>query len=99
MAHTPVTGAFGWYDTSLPHACPPKSLFVILFLLILGMALPAVGLWLSGFYLALQWLIAMAMLSLLGLLIDVLLTYRRYKNWGDEWLCGECRGVFKPSVA
>lgn len=99
MAETPVTGAFGWYSARFPHACPPKSLFVIFFLLSLAMALPAVALWSLGFYLALQWLIVIALLSLPALLIDVLLTYRRYKNWGDEWLCGECRGVFKPSLA
>jgi len=99
MDGTPVTGAFGWYSASLPRACPPKSLFVILSLWILGMALPAAGLWLFGFYLALQWLAIMALLSLLGLLVDVLLTYRRYKTWGGEWLCGECRGVFKLAIA
>jgi hypothetical protein len=98
MGDTPLTGVFSWYSAGFPHAYPPKSLFVMLLLLMLGMALPAIGLWLLEHYLALQWLSALAMGLIAALLIDVLMTYRHYKKWGGEWLCGECRSVFSLSL-
>jgi len=97
MDEVPLTGVFSWYSARVPHAYPPKSLFLMLLLLMLGMALPAGGLWLLEHYQALQWLSILAMVLLAALLIDVLMTYRHYKSWGGEWLCGECRSVFRLS--
>jgi hypothetical protein len=98
MDDTPLTGSFSWYSAGVPHACPPKSLFVMLLLLMLGMVLPAVGLWLLEHYQALQWLSVLSIVLLAALLVDVLRTYRHYKKWGGEWLCGECRSVFSLSL-
>ena len=95
----PLLTPFSWYSNRIPGACPPKSLFVVLLLLALGVAIPAVGLWLLGHFLALQWLAVTALLLLAGLLFDVLMTYRRYKAWCGEWLCGECRAVFSLPAA
>ena len=39
MDDAPLTGVFSWYSARVPHAYPPKSLFVMLLLLMLGMAL------------------------------------------------------------
>ena len=99
MNEGPLPGVFNWYSEHTPQACPPKSLFVILLLLLLGMTLPTVGLWLLGYTIALSWLARLALLLWAGLLFDVLMTYRRYKTWGGEWLCGECHSVFRlPAI-
>jgi len=89
-----VVESFNWYSGRIPGAYPPKSLFIISLLLMLGMTLPAMGLWYLGHVFALKWLGVMTLLLLAGLLFDVLLTYRSYKRWGGEGLCGECRAVF-----
>jgi len=90
---TPL-GPFNWYDQRAPGACPPKSLFVIITLLLLGMTLPLAGLWMLGHFMALGWLALLSVVLLAALLFDVLATYRRYKDWGGQWLCGDCRAVF-----
>lgn len=99
MDDAPLTGVFSWYSARVPNAYPPKSLFVMLLLLMLGMALPAAGLWLLEHYQALHWLFILGMVLLAALLIDVLMTYRQYKSWGGEWLCGDCRSVFRLSLS
>lgn len=91
-------GHFGWYSVEEPDAMPPKSLFVVLLLLLLGMSVPFIGLLLLGHYLALRWLSVMLLLILAGLLFDVFATYRRYKQWDEQWLCGECQSIFVPEV-
>ena len=88
---------FRWYSVEEPGAMPPKSLFVLLLLLLLGMTLPFAGLWLLGHYLALRWLSVLLLLVLAALLVDVLATYRRYRQWGVQWLCGECHATFIPA--
>lgn len=89
---------FAWYDSDSAGACPPKSLAVILGLFVLAAALPAAGLWLLGHTMQVGWLVAL-MLALIGaLLIDVLATYRRYRDWGGEHLCADCRTVFSSAV-
>jgi hypothetical protein len=91
-------GTFGWYSELVPRACPPKSLFVILFLLVLGSAVPTAGLLLLGYDQGTDWLPLLVLLLLLGLVFDVFTTYRRYRTWGGECLCGECRSVFSPAL-
>ena len=86
--------AFGWYDEKAHHAVPPKSLFIVLSLLLLGLAVPAAGFWFLQHYPALQLLGSVAGILFVCLLTDVLLTYRRYKTWAGEWLCGDCQKVF-----
>jgi hypothetical protein len=87
---------FHWYDQRAPDACPPKSMFVILLMMIIAAVIPAGMFWYMEQYSALTWL-ASASLMLAGcLLFDALSTYRRYKEWGSEWLCSNCRSAFKP---
>ena len=95
---TPV-GPFSWYDQRAPGACPPKSLFIIIALMLAGMTLPLAGLWMLGHFMALAWLAGLGALLVAALLFDVLATYRRYKNWGGQWLCGDCRAVFNLPTA
>jgi len=89
-------GAFNWYNESDPQVLPPKSLLVMFFLLMMALAIPAGGFWLLGHYPAANMLVSVALLSLFGLLFDVLLTYRRYKAWSAQWICDQCHGVFTP---
>lgn len=91
-----LEGAFNWYDERARHAYPPRSLFVVLGLLAFGLSIPAVGFWILGYFPALQLLGGIASVLIACLLIDFLLTYKRYKNWVEEWLCGECQSVFVP---
>ena len=95
MDGAPLGGSFSWYGEEQPQALPPKSLFIVMLALMLAAALPATGLWLLGHYFALRWLALFALLLLAGLLLDVTMTWRRYKSWDGERLCGECRAVFK----
>ncbi|MEH6583309.1 MAG: hypothetical protein V7754_15320 [Halioglobus sp.] len=90
-----LEGAFRWYDERAHRACPPKSLFVVLFLMTLGAMIPAMGFWVLEHYAAQYWLVTVAALLLACLIVDALLTLRRYKDWVDEWLCGDCQHSFK----
>ena len=94
MAETGTPGYFAWYHDQLPRALPPSSLVVLPGLLLIGMMLPMMGLWLLGHVLALQWLAALALIVLLALLFDIFSTFRRYQQWGRQWLCAECRLPF-----
>lgn len=89
--------AFRWYGDGDPKALPPKSLFVMFTILMVVLAVPAIGCWFLQHYSALTGLLLVAALTLAFLLVDVLLTYRRYKVWAGQWLCGCCRGVFAPA--
>ena len=90
-------GVFSWYGDDEPQALPPKSLFVMFLLSIIVLTIPAAGFWVLGHFPAVTMLVSLAVLLMAFLLTDVLLTYRRYKVWGGQWLCGQCRGVFAPN--
>lgn len=87
---------FAWYGEDVPRACPPKSLFLTLSVLALVLAIPMVGMVVYGEQLALDWLLGLGVLLLVCLVFDMLLTYRDYRCWCDEWLCDECKLVFVP---
>jgi hypothetical protein len=89
-------GAFAWYGEREPQALPPKSLLVIFLILIAALAVPAAGFWFLKHEYAVTWLLSVAALTLAVLVVDVLLTYSRYKVWAGQWLCGRCREVFSP---
>jgi hypothetical protein len=95
MAGNALGKSFEWYSERVPQACPPRSLFVVFMGLLVGMSIPAVILWYLGYYSALQALGVVSLCLLACLLLDVLLTYRRYKNWSRHWVCGSCRAVFQ----
>jgi hypothetical protein len=82
---------FGWYNLSLPRACPPKSVLVVS---LLAAMWPATLLWYLGYYSFRQGIIAGGLVLLACLGFDLLSTYPRYKTWRSEWLCGDCRSVF-----
>ena len=92
----PAISGFDWYSQRSPRACPPKSLFVTLLALFLGLALPAVGLWHLEHYPALLWMGGAAALLVVCLFIDMQITYRRYRYWAAQWVCGDCRETFFP---
>ena len=94
MGQGRAPGPFTWYNERVPQALPPASLAVLPALLLLGMSLPMAGFWLLGHSMALKSLAVMALVVLLALLIDVLSTYQRYRLWGRQWLCAECREAF-----
>ena len=99
LFHCLMTGntlgkTFQWYSERIPQACPPRSLFVVFMGLLLGLSVPTVILWFMGFYSALTALGVACLCLLACLLIDVLLTYRRYKSWSSYWVCGDCKTVF-----
>lgn len=98
MDGTQPRNAFRWYGDADPQALPPKSLFVMFITLMMTLAVPAAGFMVMEHYFALTWVLYVAGLTLAFLLADVLVTYRRYKVWAEEWLCGRCRGVFAPAV-
>ena len=99
MNGVPLQETFSWYDTRERRALPPKSLFVLLFTLVLLVTVPATGFWFLEHYPALQWMSTVAAVLLACLMVDATLTYQRYKNWSGEWLCGDCKGVFAPEMA
>ena len=99
MKGTPVSGAFNWYNERTQYAFPPKSLFVVLLLMMLAATVPAAGFWFLEQYPALEWLGTMAVVLLACLAVDLILTHRRYKSWAGEWLCGDCQKVFVPERA
>ena len=96
MAGVNIHGVFSWYDSEVRNAYPPKSVLLLLGLPLLLICLPAAGFWLLDYYAATKWLASVVVLLLVCLLFDVLLTYRRYKSWVREWLCGICHQVFEP---
>ena len=97
MYNSKPQGVFSWYGDHEPQALPPKSLVVIFLLTLLVLAIPAAGFWALGQFPAVTSLMWVFVLLLAFLLLDVLLTYRRYKIWGGQWLCGQCRSVFAPN--
>lgn len=92
MGETRLDSGFGWYNEDLPRARPPRSQFVLALLFVAALAVPALGFTLLGNYVAVTWLAA---LVALGLLFDLFLIYPQYRDWGGEWLCSECRSVFR----
>jgi hypothetical protein len=97
MCNSEPQGVFSWYGDDEPHALPPKSLFVMFLLTLIVLSIPAAGFWVLGHFPAMSSLMSVAVLLLVFLSLDILLTYRRYKAWGGQWLCSQCRGVFAPN--
>ena len=96
MSDQPRPGVFAWYDESVRGACPPKSLFVVLLAVTGILVLPALGLWVRELYAGLAVLLSSVLVLLGCLCFDLFSTYRRYRAWHGEWLCGECRSDFVP---
>lgn len=86
---------FSWYHQRLPGATPPRSRFVVMLTLALGMLAPILGLWFLDMHLAVLWLATLGALLLVSLVLDLTRTHRRYRQWGGEWLCAACRCVFR----
>ena len=100
MGEAAAPGPFVWYDERYPQAMPPSSLAILPGLFLVGMILPMLGFWVLGHSSALMWMAAMALVVLAALLVDLLSTYRRYRLWGREWLCADCRETFTlPDLA
>jgi hypothetical protein len=99
MDDIPVSRVFHWYDEHTLEACPPRSLFLILLVMMAVLALPAAGLWARDLYPVLAFLGFGIMGLVVTLAFDVFNTYRRYQTWSGQWLCGECRQVFNPVLA
>jgi hypothetical protein len=59
-----------------------------------ALTLIAATLWMRGVQPALSWLPVPLLVLLCCVVYDLLKTLRRYREWGCEWLCGECRAVF-----
>lgn len=94
MANVCSGTSFSWYNASTPGACPPKSSFVILLGLVGVVVLP-LGLYLLApefSWLNLSVLIVLTLLT--GLLVDILLTSKRYQQWNKQRVCGNCIVVF-----
>ena len=91
MEERSLPSKFGWYNLSLPRACPPKSVLVVSMLAAMW---PATLLWYLGYYSFQQGIVAGGLVLLACLGFDLLSTYPRYKTWRSEWLCGDCRSVF-----
>lgn len=95
--HGCLPAAFDWYDASLPSSLPPKSLFVQF---LVAVAVGAVPLVLLGYSLpfSLESTFTLAGILLAAivacLLLDLLVTHRRYRQWASECVCGHCRAVF-----
>ena len=60
----------------------------------IGTALPIVGMWFLDMRIAATWLGGVTLLLLLGLLWDLASTWRRHRAWAAESLCAACRTVF-----
>lgn len=86
-----LPAGFSWYGNDLPGVCPPKSLFVQLLMFATVGALVAGGLWLLGYFPLTRWLVVVPLLLLGSLLYDAFVTFGRYRAWGSEWVCGDCR--------
>ncbi len=91
-------GEFGWYREDIPRACPPKSLFLTLSVLAVVLAIPVMAMVIYGQSIPLQWLLGVGVLLLVCLVFDLLMTYRDYKAWCNEWLCDKCKLVFVPEA-
>ncbi len=92
-----MPAAFEWYDASLPSALPPKSLFMQLLLAVSAGAIPLAVLGYSlSFTLESAFTIAGILLVAIiaCLLVDLLITHRRYRQWASECVCGRCCAVF-----
>ncbi len=90
---------FAWYAREGYDLYPPKSLFLILLLLVFMALIPASVFWYAENYPMVEWL-ALSLLALLAcLLVDVLSTYRRYREWSRQWLCADCRRYFQRRSA
>lgn len=92
-----LPAAFDWYDASVPSALPPKSLFMQLLLAVLVCAIPLA---LLGYSLSFSLESAFTLAGLLlavtvaCLLVDLLVTHRRYRQWASECVCGNCYAVY-----
>ena len=60
-----------------------------------ALGLVAAALWMGGVEPALFWLPVPLFALLCCIACDLLGTLRRYRAWGCQWLCGECRAVFQ----
>jgi hypothetical protein len=97
VADESMDQAFSWYGEHSPRAFPPKSFFVVLLLLV-TVCVPLLFLWLPEGY-AVPALIEVGLAALLAALVaDLLLTYRRYKVWAKQWLCGHCKKAYFPDL-
>jgi hypothetical protein len=95
--HGPPRG-FEWYTLEARAALPPKSLFVQL---MSGLVVYALPLLLFGYVAGIS---GETILSAAGMIVsaavaclfaDLLLTYRQYRQWAEDWICGDCRQVFR----
>jgi hypothetical protein len=92
---------FDWYALKTIGALPPKSLFIQLLSWVLVFALPLL---IIGYIAEISGatLLASAGMTLAAvlacLLADLLLTYGRYRNWAQEWVCGDCQRGFRPAA-
>ena len=99
MQEQPLSRAFSWYSERTAGACPPKSLFFILLVMLALLGLPAAGLWARELHATLSLLGYALAVLLLCLAADLLVTFRRYRSWGSQWLCGDCRATFRRAGA
>ena len=76
---------------------PPRSRFVVTLAVVLCTALPIIGMWFLDMHLAAIWLGGVTLLLVLGLLWDLVLTWRRHRAWAQEYMCPACRAVFTPN--
>ena len=95
----PLAGGFGWYSEGTPGAFPPRSLALMQALPMGALGLIAAALWTRGVEQALLWLPVPLLALLCCIAYDLLGTLRRYRAWGCQWLCGECRAVFQQVSA
>jgi O-antigen/teichoic acid export membrane protein len=85
-----MDSGFSWYGEHCADAFPPKSLFVVL-LILTALCIPALYMLLPEDAPAAP-LIALAVAALsVCLITDVLSTFRRYKLWANQRICGNCR--------
>ncbi len=85
---------FDWYSLEHDGARPPKSLFLLGIVLFLVVSLPAVVLWSLGWYQLIPWLVAAGTVLVCALVLDILITHKRYRRWASGWVCDECRHTF-----
>jgi hypothetical protein len=91
---------FEWYSKAFPGALPPKSLFIQFGIVALLMLLPLWAMSVVG-VISVQWLSLAFSSSLVMLvaclMIDLLVTYRRYRSWSEQILCAHCQASFARS--